>query len=57
MPVPTNQEFRVHFGSGVDFSRLYVQYSDPVLIENDQYSIILHINHTDRTEAFEVNYK
>ena len=55
-PVATNYEYKVHIAQGADFTQLTGQYSYYELIENDTQGVVLHFNHTERTEMFYFNY-
>lgn len=55
-PIATGYEYHVHLSNGQDFNSLNGQYSFKELLNGESRSIILHFNHTERTEAFWYNY-
>jgi len=56
--VISGYEYKLHASQGVDIDSMDTEYSYKELIENDgTKGVVLHFNHTERTEAFKVTYK
>jgi len=55
-PVITNYEYKAHFKQGADFTKLSGQYSYNELLNGETQGVILHMNHTERAEAFYFDY-
>jgi hypothetical protein len=51
-PFILGYEYKLHWRQGIDWETMKVQYSDPVLTASDNEAIILHFNHTERAEDF-----
>ena len=55
-PVITGYEYHAHIGQGADFLSVQAEYSYDGLLKNETSGIILHLNHTERREAFNFTY-
>lgn len=55
-PVITGYEYHVSLANGQDFTKMNGQYSYTELLNGETKGVILHFNHTERTEAFFLNY-
>jgi len=52
----TGYEYHAHFGQGADFLTMQAEYSYAELLQGETNGIIIHLNHTERREAFNFSY-
>ena len=55
-PIVTGQEYNVHWGQGIDITKMYVQYSSAYLLKGETRGAIMHLNHTERTEEWYLKF-
>ena len=56
IPLVTGYEYKLSIGQGADFEQMNVEYSYQELLQNETDGVILHFNHTERSESFNVTY-
>ena len=54
--VITGYEYQWSFGQGADFESVIGQYSYAELLQGETQGVLLHMNHTERREAFNFTY-